>query len=116
MSEDIETRDKQLEAEDKPPHRRVMIGEAAAMIDEAIAAGRFDYAILCNRKAVVAEYELQSGYTIPGRSAMIDPIGFDIDEGLRRCRERAIATLQAYLAFHTEQRRYEDSLEAGIEE
>lgn len=110
MSESIEQRDRLLEAQNKPDHRRVAVQEAAAMIDDAIASNRFEYAILCNRKAVVAEYELLNGYTIPGRSAMIDPVGFNIDEALRRCRDKAIENLRAYLAFYSEQRRYEDTL------
>lgn len=78
------------------------------MIDEAIADERFYYAVLARNKVVVVEYELESGYTVPGRSAMIDPTGFDLEEGLRRCRDAAVKFLQAYLAFHIEQQRHEE--------
>jgi hypothetical protein len=91
-------------------HYRVTLEEVEAIIDEAIKQGSFEYAVLCKRKVVVVEYELRNGYTIPGRSAMIDPKGFNLDEGLRRCRLAAIQKLHSYMGFMRQEELYKAGL------
>lgn len=61
------------------------------------------------RKEHVISYKLESGFTVLGRSACVDPANFDLELGRKYARENAISQLWALEGYLLQNRLYEES-------
>ncbi|UZV39963.1 hypothetical protein LPP1_g37 [Leptolyngbya phage LPP-1] len=61
-------------------------------------------------KEMHISYMLESGFTVTGRSACVDPANFDVELGKKYCRENAIEQLWALEGYRLQWQLYEDGV------
>lgn len=59
-------------------------------------------------KVLIISWELPNGFTITGRSAVVNPEKFDYKIGLQLCREEAIKQLYTLLGFLVQDTMHKD--------
>lgn len=79
-------------------------------IDELLDSSKTEEQIFAEGKEMCVVYILPSGFTVNGRSAMLDPSHFNLQIGREYCRREASRRLWQLEAYRKQNERYKEKL------